>query len=441
MSYKHRHCTPSFVVKILLTYKTPSCIFIGNGKLMKDNKTFINTQPDVLAAELARFVQTVAPSEQNIVDVQRQLSFRHVKLTRLGEKVSPEEVVEGFFRCILTNHIQRRFKLEPGEIPGCINSSHSATRVICIEESEHNHQYIPDAEWKEAWDCFQVQHHEVNINSPGRGKQRADLYFAVQGGIVSVEFKYLGSDGSLNVDGCAKQMRRFVENHAATLLIIYVGRSEGREVQRLDQLRRQLGPAVHIIPVHGPVIKSVLTDLGKAKRFFRDQGLAFPKLPDKLASRLKERGNWTFSTRIIDLDNYMSPYNLDYYVEEFENNHVEDYAVLSHSGHGINSYAIQYYLVYGRLGLFLHLGWGGVYMDADNESTKIRECFLLADQIVLAVKNLESLGGKDRLLVVVSDFYGSYWLPPGGSRRGRDAVSQDPTKVLTEVLNWLRNSK
>ncbi|KAF0155733.1 MAG: hypothetical protein FD159_2034 [Syntrophaceae bacterium] len=405
---------------------------------MKDNRTFINIQPDVLAAEIARFVETVAPSEQNVVEVQRQLLFRHVKLPKLEERVSPEEVVEGFFRCILTNHIQRHFKLEPGDIPNCINSSHSATRVICTEESDHNHQYIPDADWEKAWHRFQDHHPEVNIKIPGKqSNRRADLYFAVQGGIVSVEFKYVGS---LNVEDCAKQMHRYIENHAATLLIIYVGRYKRIEVRGLDQLRQKLGPAVPVIPVHGPVIESVLTDLGEARKFFREEGLAFPTLPKKLASRLKKRGDYIFSTGVIDWDNYMSPYNLDYYIEEFENNHVEDYAVLAHSGHGINSYAIQYYLVYGRLGLFLHLGWGGVHMDADKESTKIRECFSLADQIVLALKNLESLGEKDRFLVVVSDFYGSYWLPPGRSRHGRDAVSEDPTEVLTEVLNWLRNS-
>ena len=372
------------------------------------------------------------------MNVQRQMSCRHAEL-RLGEKVSPEEVVEGFFRCILVNHIQRRFKLEPSEIPNCINSSHSATRVICTAESEHNHQYIPDTEWKKAWRRFRDLHPEVDVKIPGKQSyRRADLYFAVQGGIVSLEFKYLGSDGSLNVSECAKQMRRYTENHAATLLIIYVGRSEGAEVRGLDELRRQLGPAVDVIPVYGPVIQS---DLGKARRFFRDQGLAFPMVPKKLASLLKERDKYIFSTRVIDWDNYMSPYNLDYYIAEFEKNHVEDYAMLAHSGHGINSYALQYYLVYGRLGLFLQLGWGGVYMDADNASAKIRECFLLADQIVRELKNVQNLGGKGRFLVVGSDFYGSYWLPPVGGRRERGTVSEDPTEALKEALNWLRTSK
>ena len=98
-----------------------------------------------------------------------------------------------------------------------------------------------------------------------------------------------------------------------------------------------------------------MSDIEKARRVFRKAGLAFPKIPDELATRLQERGDWVFSTREIDV----SPYDLRHYVCEFAGPHVEDYVVLSHSGHGINSYAVQYYVVHGSLGVFLHLGWGG----------------------------------------------------------------------------------
>ena len=32
---------------------------------------------------------------------------------------------------------------------------------------------------------------------------------------------------------------------------------------------------------------------------------------------------------------------LDYYVHEVDGTRVDDYAILSHSGHGVNSYTIQ----------------------------------------------------------------------------------------------------
>jgi hypothetical protein len=80
----------------------------------------------------------------------------------------------------------------------------------------------------------------------------------------------------------------------------------------------------------------------------------------------------------------MSPYNLQHYIHEAESSLVNDYVILSHSGHGFNSYAIQYYLVRGSLRMFLHLGWGGAYADAEKDAATIRECFSLADPVVAA---------------------------------------------------------
>ncbi len=79
--------------------------------------------------------------------------------------------------------------------------------------------------------------------------------------------------------------------------------------------------------------------------------------------------------------------------DEAKGPQVHDYAVLSHSGHGVNSYAIQYYLVLGGLRAFLHLGWGGVYMDANATAASIAECFSLADKVVAMAAN--KLGAND----------------------------------------------
>lgn len=90
-------------------------------------------------------------------------------------------------------------------------------------------------------------------------------------------------------------------------------------------------------------------DIEKARHLFQDPGLTFPNIPEELAARLKERSEWVFSTRKI----VMSPYNLQHYPTESEEAQVEDYLVLAHSGQGVNSYAIQYYLVQGSLRMFL----------------------------------------------------------------------------------------
>jgi hypothetical protein len=176
-----------------------------------------------------------------------------------------------------------------------------------------------------------------------------------------------------------------------------------------------------------------MTDIEKARQLFRNAGLAFPTIPEELSEQLKEHGRWLFSTRPLD----MSPYNLQHYLEEVEVSQVKDYAVLSHSGHGVNSYAIQYYLVNGSLRMFLHLGWGGVYSDRREDEATIRDCFSMADHIVRAAQGMGRFQAGERLTIVGSDFYGSYWIPPGESRRGEIEGRKGPLKVLAEVFDWL----
>ena len=69
----------------------------------------INIQPAVLAAEIARVIQAATPVEHDTVEIQRQVLRRHAEL-RLGKRTAPEEVIEGFFRCLVTDHLQQRFK-------------------------------------------------------------------------------------------------------------------------------------------------------------------------------------------------------------------------------------------------------------------------------------------------------------------------------------------
>jgi len=175
-----------------------------------------------------------------------------------------------------------------------------------------------------------------------------------------------------------------------------------------------------------------MADVEKARTLFEEAGLAFPNIPQELAERLKEQGNWLFATREV----IMSPYNLEHYVCEAN---VKDYVILSHSGHGVNSYAVQYYLVYNVLRMFLHLGWGGVYMDAKTTASKIHDCFSLANEIIPVAQQAGAILGGDRLTIVGSDFYGSYWLLPGKNRRDEVEGAKGPVVVLTGALRWLQS--
>ncbi len=147
--------------------------------------------------------------------------------------------------------------------------------------------------------------------------------------------------------------------------------------------------------------------ISKARQLFEAAGLAFPAIPEEMAERLKERGSWLFSTRDLEV----SPYVLRHYLAEASRAGVKDYALIAHSGHGVNSYAVQYYLVHCGLRMFLHLGWGGFYSDAQADSAQIRECFHLADNLVELAHATELRPECGRLTVVASDFYGGYYEP------------------------------
>ena len=114
-----------------------------------------------------------------------------------------------------------------------------------------------------------------------------------------------------------------------------------------------------------------------------------------------------------------------------------EYALLAHDGHGINSYAIHYYLVWRSLNLFLQLPWGGVYEDSKESKADIRKCFGVASRLVRRVASGAQTSGT--LTVVGSGFYGSYWSVGDGCplSEGDSSSSVAPLEVLTEALTWV----
>jgi hypothetical protein len=71
-------------------------------------------------------------------------------------------------------------------------------------------------------------------------------------------------------------------------------------------------------------------------------------------------------------DRWLVRYALDYYLHE---PYSADYAIVAHAGHWVNSYAMHYYLVAGRLRLFLQVPWGGANGDRkeDTEYTRLAQ--------------------------------------------------------------------
>jgi hypothetical protein len=165
--------------------------------------------------------------------------------------------------------------------------------------------------------------------------------------------------------------------------------------------------------------------LEQARALFKSVGLNLPPIPETLRPDFKKRAEWCFASRPVDI----SPYLFQNYVKQAQSGRISDYVLLAHAGHGINSYAIHYYLVNGPVRVFLQLAWGGVYTDKQKATGTVNECFELAGRLLTAFEKQEE---RERMLIAASDFYGSRWLRSG--REEANVSDNKPREILKAVL-------
>lgn len=137
--------------------------------------------------------------------------------------------------------------------------------------------------------------------------------------------------------------------------------------------------------------------------------LALPPVPVPFQPDLKRRDEWVWSTRPIDP---MDMYLFRRYVDEALASPVDDYLAISHAGHGVNSYGLNYHLVYGPLALFTQNGWGGVYTDPVESQARVAATFRLAADLIASSKSHRSADherSRVQLVVAFSDFRGVSW--------------------------------
>ncbi len=154
--------------------------------------------------------------------------------------------------------------------------------------------------------------------------------------------------------------------------------------------------------------------LQEARARFADEGMPFPPVPTVFEAEFRCIAPWTYGTRPTLP---ASLYDIHTFVEEAAESPVDDYLLMGHDGHGINSYAMHYYLVYGPLALFVQIGWGGAYMDKAQSVNGMNQLFAELDSILPLVntsrKTDEPLTQSDeRLIVMLSQFYGLRWRLP-----------------------------
>lgn len=149
----------------------------------------------------------------------------------------------------------------------------------------------------------------------------------------------------------------------------------------------------------------------EARAWFAEQGLPFPPLPAELAARLAGIAPNLFSSRSAE-SLPASPYDLSSFIEEAAGGNVPDYVLVGHDGHGLNSHAVHCYLVRGRLGILIQIPFGGAYNDDDKAREDMAQIFTEHAPLMRATAPSPKDAG-DRLLVVISGFYGPRFRLPG----------------------------
>lgn len=165
-----------------------------------------------------------------------------------------------------------------------------------------------------------------------------------------------------------------------------------------------------------------------AQALLEAEGLPFPPVPPRWEHALERHACGVFTTRQLP----ETPYNLGYFLAEFERvSGPPDYAIVGFAGHGVNSWALHYYLVEGALALFVQLPWGGAYLEPDAARADITDIFDWAGRVQVLVRTARERGKLPdgwRLVVVASRFgrAGWCWMVPGahaGDAPWRSAAS------------------
>lgn len=171
---------------------------------------------------------------------------------------------------------------------------------------------------------------------------------------------------------------------------------------------------------------------------FSSEGLGLPPIPSVLRETFRSREHWCFASRDIQ-PGFM--YGFQQYPTEVVAEVVANYVAVSHAGHGINSYAISYHLVYGRLALFAQTSWGGAYGDGAIDAARVADQF---ERCAELIETYEAYAAADllppppaRLIVVESSMREAgicRWLPhPTGASGAAEwlEASSDMTELPT----------
>lgn len=146
-----------------------------------------------------------------------------------------------------------------------------------------------------------------------------------------------------------------------------------------------------------------------AQAMFERERLPFPPVPAQLAVSLQQQGPGWFATRPLT----SAPYDFNHFLAEVEAQPgMPDYAVVGFDGHGVNSWAVHFYLVCKGIALFIQLPWGGAYLEPEPARAEIASLFEWAQALQSRLRLAESackIPEGMRLQVAASRFRHAGW--------------------------------
>ena len=174
--------------------------------------------------------------------------------------------------------------------------------------------------------------------------------------------------------------------------------------------------------------RKAISGIEAARAWMEEDGLDLPPVPDSLAPSFRKRG---WDKAFASSPFQASPYRWLPYLEREAGTPKRDYVLLALDGHGINSWALHYFLVLGPLRVFLQLPWGGAYNDARADRRVIRGAFRAVQGLLDAIQSRPVL--KAPLVVAGSGLDASGAWSIGKERH----AAAGPREALEGATAWL----
>lgn len=133
-----------------------------------------------------------------------------------------------------------------------------------------------------------------------------------------------------------------------------------------------------------------------------------PPIPETITGHWLPIGEYGLATRKLPA----AIYDIQLLFKQATEENPDDYVAAGFDGHGVNSWAAHFHVVNPKLALFLQCGWGNALEDAGRARERIDGAFGMARALLQSIDDAAQRGAwpsGQRLLLRMSDFYGSGW--------------------------------